>query len=245
MADNITAPAAGAILATDDIGGIHYPRTKISIGADGSASDVSSANPMPVSVIGTVPVSGTFWQATQPVSGNVGISGSVAVTGTFWPTTQPVSGTVAVTGALTNAELRATPVPISGTITGPLTDTQLRATAVAVSGPLTDAQLRATALPVSGAVTVTGVATAAKQDELLAVMQNQSAATTWFAITPADTALATVPDAIYVGGAGTIVARGSNAVDATFTVTAGQILPIRPTQVRAASTATGIIGLVN
>ena len=31
-----------------------------------------------------VPVSGTFWQATQPVSG------------TFWQTTQPVSGTVSV-----------------------------------------------------------------------------------------------------------------------------------------------------
>jgi hypothetical protein len=34
-----------------------------------------------VNVNGTVPVSGTFWQATQPVSG------------TFWQTTQPVSGT--------------------------------------------------------------------------------------------------------------------------------------------------------
>lgn len=31
---------------------------------------------------------------TQPVSGNVGITGSVAVTGTFWQATQPVSGTV-------------------------------------------------------------------------------------------------------------------------------------------------------
>lgn len=31
---------------------------------------------------------------TQPVSGTVGISGSVAVTGTFWQATQPISGTV-------------------------------------------------------------------------------------------------------------------------------------------------------
>ena len=38
-----------------------------------------------------VPVSGTFWQTTQPISGNVGVSGSVAVTGTFWQATQPVS----------------------------------------------------------------------------------------------------------------------------------------------------------
>lgn len=52
-----------------------------------------------------VPVSGTFWQATQPVSG------------TFWQATQPVSlasvPSHAVTGPLTNAELRAAAVPVS------------------------------------------------------------------------------------------------------------------------------------
>jgi len=42
MADNVTADpgAAGAVFATDDIGpGVHYPRTKLSLGADGSATD--------------------------------------------------------------------------------------------------------------------------------------------------------------------------------------------------------------
>lgn len=79
--------------------------------------------------------------------------------------------TIAVTGPLTDTQLRATPVPVSGTVaTGGLTDTQLRATPVpvsgtvtanagtgtlAVSGPLTDTQLRATPVPVSGTVTVT------------------------------------------------------------------------------------------
>jgi len=45
----------------------------------------------------------------------------------------------AVTGPLTDTQLRATPVPISGTVTatGPLTDTQLRASAVPVSGTVT------------------------------------------------------------------------------------------------------------
>lgn len=47
-------------------------------------------------------------------------------------------GTHAVTGPLTNAELRATPVPVSGTVT---------------TGGLTDAELRATPVPVSGTVT--------------------------------------------------------------------------------------------
>lgn len=74
-------------------------------------------------------------------------------------------------GGLTDDELRAAPVPISGTVTanvgtvavtGPLTDAQLRNSAIsvtftnatlAVTGPLTDAQLRAAPLPVSGTIT--------------------------------------------------------------------------------------------
>src|ERR1019366_4938077 len=54
----------------------------------------------------TQPVSGTFWQATQPISGAVSFTapqhviidsatlGTVAVSGTFWQATQPISGTV-------------------------------------------------------------------------------------------------------------------------------------------------------
>lgn len=44
------------------------------------------------------------------------------------------------TDALTDAELRATPVAVDG----PLTDAELRATPVPVSGPVTDTELRAT-----------------------------------------------------------------------------------------------------
>lgn len=113
MADNFTANAGagGDTFAADDILGIKYPRSKITLGADGANDgDVSASNPMPVT--GTVAVTGTFWQATQPVSiasaittkpdgtvwtltgtsANVNITNaSVAVTGTFWQATQPVS----------------------------------------------------------------------------------------------------------------------------------------------------------
>jgi hypothetical protein len=77
----------------------------------------------------SIAVTGTFWQATQPVSG------------TFWQATQPVSG------PLTDTQLRATPVPVSGSvsITG----------SVVVTGPLTDTQLRATPVPISGTVAAT------------------------------------------------------------------------------------------
>ena len=69
-----------------------------------------------------------------------------------------------VDGPLTNAELRATPVPVSGGLTnaelraapvpvsGGLTNAELRATPVPVSGGLTDTQLRASAVPVVGSV---------------------------------------------------------------------------------------------
>lgn len=66
------------------------------------------ATPVPVSGTfwqATQPVSGTFWQATQPISSTqlpaaldglnfkVHEQGTVPVTGTFWQATQPVSGT--------------------------------------------------------------------------------------------------------------------------------------------------------
>lgn len=141
MADNFTtAPGTGGeTFASDDIGGVQYPRFKLTLGADGiNGGDVSTANPMPTTAL---------------------------------TDTQLRALPVAISGALTDAQLRASAVPVSLSATtvtntvavsGPLTDTQLRATAVpvslasttitgsvAVTGPLTDTQLRATAVPVS------------------------------------------------------------------------------------------------
>jgi hypothetical protein len=49
MADNVGyTPGSGASIAADDIGGVLHQRVKVGVGADGSATDVSSANPMPV-----------------------------------------------------------------------------------------------------------------------------------------------------------------------------------------------------
>lgn len=93
MADNFVAnPGSGGdTFAADDVSGVKVPYSKIDIGGDGVSSPVTSSNPM-------------------PVSGNVGVAGSVAVTGTFWQATQPVSG------PLTDTQLRATAVPVSGTV---------------------------------------------------------------------------------------------------------------------------------
>jgi len=52
MTDNIVvgpsrAPNAVAV-ATDDIGGVHYPIYKTAFGADGSVTQVNQANPLPI-----------------------------------------------------------------------------------------------------------------------------------------------------------------------------------------------------
>jgi hypothetical protein len=88
-----------------------------------------------------VPVSGSFYPATQTISGSVSvgtvsIAGTLPVSGTFYQPTQPISGTVSVgTVSISNT------VAVAGTfyqatqpVSGPLTDTQLRATPVPVSG---------------------------------------------------------------------------------------------------------------
>jgi hypothetical protein len=88
----------------------------------------------------TQPVSGTFWQNTQPVSGTVTVQdGGNTIT---------VDGTV----ALDAGSLSALETITVANATFPVTD---NGGSLTVDGPVTDAQIRATPLPVSGTVTVT------------------------------------------------------------------------------------------
>lgn len=62
MTDNSTLPATGDIIAADEISGIKHQRVKVQHGADGAATDASTANPFPVLIqsvsgVGTLPVS--------------------------------------------------------------------------------------------------------------------------------------------------------------------------------------------
>lgn len=51
MTDNITVtPGTGASIAADDVGGVLHQRVKMEFGADGSATDVSAANPLPITI---------------------------------------------------------------------------------------------------------------------------------------------------------------------------------------------------
>lgn len=184
MADDVEldAGAGGARIAVDGVnesGTVRrYQLMQLVTGAfNGAKTLVDGVNGLPVSVLGTVPVSiagaiavtGTFWQATQPVS----IAATVAVSGPLTDA-QLRASAVPVSGPVTDAELRATPLPVSGTVavagvvevandsgnplpvSGAVTATQAGAWSVgvtgsvAVTGPLTDTQLRASAVPVSG-----------------------------------------------------------------------------------------------
>jgi len=91
--DNVGyTPGVGATVAADDIGGVLHQRVKIGVGSDGTAVDVSSANPMPITAPSPLPIS-----TPSAIDVNVG----------NFPASQ------AVTGPLTDAQLRATAVPVS------------------------------------------------------------------------------------------------------------------------------------
>lgn len=137
-----------------------------------------------------IPVTGTFFQATQPVS----IASTVNVN------TGLVQG-------LTDAQLRATPVPVSTGLTQPLTDAQLRATAVPVSGSVT-----------ANIGTTNGLALDSSVNTLLKPASTLSAVTTLGSITnavtiKADTAVNQVNALKVDGSAVTQPISGSVAVN--------------------------------
>mgnify|MGYP001560162007 CR=1 FL=1 len=60
MADNITLPGVGVILASDEVGGAHYEYVKLAFGADNTATIVSGTNPLPVDATPSSPVAGDY-----------------------------------------------------------------------------------------------------------------------------------------------------------------------------------------
>ncbi len=127
MADNVAVTAgSGTTIAADDIGGVLHQRVKISQGADGSATDVSSAAPLQVTLANTgantnkilvtpdahaVTNAGTFAvQAAQ--SGTWTVQPGNTVNSTAWKVdgsavTQPVSLASVPSHAVTNAGIFA------------------------------------------------------------------------------------------------------------------------------------------
>lgn len=174
MADNtsLNPGVGGDIIATDDIAGVKYQRTKVVWGVDGVANDTSATNPIPVALIGDAGLTDAQLRATA-----VSVSGVVAVTNM-------------VAQGLTDAQIRATALPISGTVAVSnmvaqgLTDTQIRATALPVSGSVTQiangvistANVSAAALAANAAYTGTGEDVTEFADVRVAVFADQASA---------------------------------------------------------------------
>lgn len=170
--------SGGASIASDLVTGKQYQVIKIATGGSGVADEVTTASPMPVTVITSALPTGAATAANQQTdaltdtelrASPVPVSGTVSVAN--FPATQPVSGTVAVSNFPATQPISAASLPLptgaataANQQTDALTDTQLRATPVPVSGtvtantgltqPLTDTQLRASAVPVSIAATI-------------------------------------------------------------------------------------------
>jgi hypothetical protein len=137
-ADRTTAAAPASVRLSD--GSAFYKGTTP---ADTQPISASSL-PLPsgAAIASKQPALGTAGTASADVITVQGISGMTAVKVDGSGVTQPVSG------PLTDTQLRASAVPVSGTFFQPTQPVSIAAT-VAVSGPLTDTQLRASAVPVS------------------------------------------------------------------------------------------------
>lgn len=73
MPDNVGyTPGAGATVAADEIGGVLHQRVKIGVGADGVATDVSDANPIPVDVGSTGTLSMLLNRIVQALAAPLG-----------------------------------------------------------------------------------------------------------------------------------------------------------------------------
>jgi hypothetical protein len=115
MADNLGFnPHTGEKFATDDVDGIHHIRVKLQAGADGTAADISDANPLPVS--GDVSVSGSIAPATgHTLTGTPPVSQAVLAAPTTYLGVEirETTGTTAATVVLYDNASAA-----SGTILG-------------------------------------------------------------------------------------------------------------------------------
>lgn len=83
MADNLLTTAqvlaalqlTEATIATDEIGGVHYQRLKLTFGLNGTATDCSASNPLPVQLVSST--------VSPPTTDTPADEGSVVSVGTF------------------------------------------------------------------------------------------------------------------------------------------------------------------
>jgi hypothetical protein len=150
LADNVEVTAGtGTTIAADDVGGVLYQRVKLAQGADGSATDVSTAAPLQVTLANT-------GANATPVVVDLGANNDVTVT----------SGSITATQA-TGSNLHT--VVDSGTITTVSTVTSVTAIGTSVTPGTSAAHLGKAVDAVAGA-SDTGVAALAVRLDTLSTI---------------------------------------------------------------------------
>lgn len=128
MADNPSIPVtAGSLLAADDIGGVYYQRVKVTFGADGSASDVSSSAPLPISA------------ASLPLPSGAATAAGLTAVQTAAEASQPATQAFDITPHATNAITplpRAVRVNAAGTVTFRMSGSATDVTITALAGEI-------------------------------------------------------------------------------------------------------------
>lgn len=126
MADNVgVTPGSGVTVATDDIGGVQYQRVKVTFGTDGSATDASSSNPLPVTILASATNIAKAEDAAH-ASGDTGVQmltvrkdAAAATSGTdgdYQPPITDSEGLLWVRPAPKKVRLQATPTISNGAI---------------------------------------------------------------------------------------------------------------------------------
>ena len=115
MSDNtiLNNGIGGDTIATDDIAGVKHQRVKVEFGADGSATDASPANPLPVAATGGASyLNGSTSQVVKSGSGRVvGIFVASSSSGTIklWDNTSAATTVLVNTFSATAATWYPTP----------------------------------------------------------------------------------------------------------------------------------------
>ena len=107
MADNSTLPATGDVIATDDIAGVKFQRVKLSLGADGTATDVAlgsavSASSIPVVIASNQGAVATKRGGLTTISADItGSAAAAYAAGDCYGTVITITGAAAATGSHT------------------------------------------------------------------------------------------------------------------------------------------------
>lgn len=80
MADNVTLPGTGAVVAADEVGGAVYQRVKLALGADGAAADLAPGQALMAASVPVVIASNQSAVAVTDNSGSLTVDGDVTVT---------------------------------------------------------------------------------------------------------------------------------------------------------------------